>query len=866
MLLILAACDGVILFNRPPSLGFITPQVDQPLAARRPITVTARALDDIDPVVNLTTYWTVDGEAVGGDETIDTDGTITFSLPDGLPAGNPILRLRVVDASGESSTDKRVLNIVEDAAPSFTFVRPASGGYYPADTPFQVNFIVEDDGAADLRSLTLTWEGAANTDEAPTEIDGPTERTFTVGGQPSGDNYASVVVTDALGVSASFRTDFTLLVPDVDGDGHDDPRLGGNDCDDSDPTVTEGDDYYVDADGDGFGEDDTRVAACSAPDGSVSVPGDCDDADPTANPDRDEVCDDADNDCDGGVDNSAIDTVGWYPDLDGDGYGAGVATAACEAPANASAKAGDCDDVCAKCHPGGIEACDAGNLDEDCNGVADDDDAAASGATLAYPDDDGDGRGDGDRGESACDPPADWVAAADDCDDDDGLAWSGAAEVCEDDSDNDCTGGDSLCTPIGDVDLADADAIWNGSALDLIGSSLAFLDDTDGDGIDDLAIGGWGYDASRGQVVLVTASGMGGGSLAGFTSWSGTEEDEYAGYALASAGDMDGDGLGDLWVGAMRAQDRAGAAYLVLGGSVGGNLSGAAAELAGTAAGDLMGCALAGNGDVDGDGVKDALVGAYGAGTATLVRGPTSGTMVSAAVISGISGFGTALDLIDDMDGDGTSEVLVGSPDDDSVYVFYGSWAGAVSVGDADVVWTGGAGESTGSSVARAGDSDGDGFGDVIIGAFENGTAGSLAGTAYLLSGGSAASGPLSSATAILTGASAGDYAGHDVASAGDVDGDGATDLLVGAKGQGGGGAGAGAAYLVLSPVSGTISLSAADARFLGEGAGDNAGDGLAGAGDVNGDGFYDFAIGAPHENTSGGGAGAAYLILGGGG
>lgn len=866
MLLFLLACGDVILFNKAPSLGFISPQVEQSLAAHQPIVATARALDDIDPVVNLTTYWTLDGQPIRGEETIGTDGTITLVLPDGLPAGNPILRLRVVDASGESSTDKRVLNIVDDAPPSLTFVRPAPGGFYPAETPLQVDFIVDDDGAADLRELTLAWDGVANTESAPANLDGPVERSFTIAGVAAGENYAAVVVTDALGVSASFRSDFTFLTSDVDDDGHDDPRLGGNDCDDTDPTITDGDDYYTDTDGDGFGDPAGRVTACTQPAGTTTNADDCDDAEAGVNPDAVEVCDDIDNNCDDKIDNNAVDVARWYTDRDGDGFGAGPATNACDAPANTAANADDCNDACASCHPGGTEVCDSANVDEDCDSAADDADSSAVGTMLAYPDEDGDGRGDPEGGAYACDPPSSWVLSAGDCDDHDSLAWTGAAEACEDDSDNDCLDGDSLCTPSGDVDLSIADAVWRGSTLDFLGGSLAFVDDVDGDGLDDLAVGAWGNLAAHGMVTLVTASGMSGGSLSGFTAWTGVDADDDAGWTVASAGDVDGDGFGDLLIGAVGVSSSSGAAYLVAGSGAGGSLSGAAAALAGDANGDATGAALAGGSDVDGDGLVDVLIGASGAGKASLVHGPTAGVMAETAVVLGNVGFGTSLDLVDDMDGDGLSEMVVASPQDDMVFVFFGDRSGALAAADADVVWTGGVGELTGSVVARVGDGDGDGFGDLLIGAPGNSAAGSAAGLIYVVSGGGAASGDLSSSMAMLTGESASDRAGYHASTAGDVNGDGSTDLLLGAASEDSGGSGSGAAYLVLTPVSGTISLGSADAKFIGEGAGDGASGALAGGGDVNGDGFDDLAIGAPSENSGGGAAGAAYLILGGGG
>ena len=109
-------------------------------------------------------------------------------------------------------------------------------------------------------------------------------------------------------------------------------------------------------------------------------------------------------------------------------------------------------------------------------------------------------------------------------------------------------------------------------------------------------------------------------------------------------------------------------------------------------------------------------------------------------------------------------------------------------------------------------------------------------------------------ADAKLTGEATYDYAGYSVSGAGDVNGDGWDDLLVGADGEDFGGTVAGAAYLVLGPVSGTVDLGASDAKLSGEAGGDYAGVSVSGAGDVDGDGSDDLLVGA---------LGAAYLVLG---
>ena len=123
----------------------------------------------------------------------------------------------------------------------------------------------------------------------------------------------------------------------------------------------------------------------------------------------------------------------------------------------------------------------------------------------------------------------------------------------------------------------------------------------------------------------------------------------------------------------------------------------------------------------------------------------------------------------------------------------------------------------------------------------------------------------LSVADAKFIGEDANDQAGFSVASAGDVNGDGYDDLLVGALYDDDGGSQAGAAYLIFGPVTGDFDLSAADAKFIGEAASDYAGISVASAGDVNGDGYDDLLVGAYGDDDGGTNAGAAYILYGSG-
>ncbi len=193
--------------------------------------------------------------------------------------------------------------------------------------------------------------------------------------------------------------------------------------------------WHRDSDRDGFGDAGSTRDACDAPSGYVLDDTDCDDTSSAINPDEDEVCDDLDNDCDGRVDESAVDAGTWYADEDGDGFGdASSVSRDCDRPADHVGDDTDCNDGDEDINPDAAEVCNG--LDDNCDGEVDEDTAVD--AETWYYDDDGDGYGDAALDVTACDAPADYVSSDQDCDDGDEDVNPAATDVC-DGVDNDCS-------------------------------------------------------------------------------------------------------------------------------------------------------------------------------------------------------------------------------------------------------------------------------------------------------------------------------------------------------------------------------------------------------------------------------------------
>ncbi len=667
--------------------------------------------------------------------------------------------------------------------------------------------------------------------------------------------------------------------------------------DDDDSSVVDALDWFPDADSDGFGDNSSFVVACDQPADTTADDTDCDDGRSDIFPGATEICDGDDNDCDGFTDEDGLTT--WYDDADADGYGdPDVSTDACTQPAGHVANADDCDpadgtlpalwyadtdadgfgdgsaatldciappshvsigtdcdDTNAAIAPDQPERCDGAETDEDCDGAADNADPEGAALSLLFwTDADGDGFGDVSSPIEACDPPAGASASADDCNDADFDIKPGAG--CPT-----LSGGFLGLDTVGTLLAGEVGG-------DRAGQSVAYAGDQDGDGNDDVIVGAFQADALAGAAYVLTAP-LSASSVGDGHKLSGVTAGDRSAIPVAGGGDFDGDGQPDVLVGAFRVGGSMGAGYLVQG-PIGAGSSLASADVTWTGdAGDFAGRALGFAGDVDGDGADDVVFGAYGSGRTyliTLLAGGDGDLTAAHAVWSAEAAgdeAGRAVAGAGDFDGDGLSDAIIGARAADGGYAYLvsGEVTGSQDLADAEVRWFGEAtGDEAGFSVAGVGDTNRDGYADVLVGARLNAEVGANGGAAYLLLG-PGTSGSLANADAKLNAEAAGDLVGSSVAFGGDIDLDGRSDLLIGA--QNGGPNRHGMAYVVLSPVAGVVSLSAADVSLQGGTAVDNAGSAMAGGGDIDGDGRPDLIIGAPREDSGGADAGAAHIVLG---
>lgn len=547
------------------------------------------------------------------------------------------------------------------------------------------------------------------------------------------------------------------------------------------PTDTGLPTFYRDNDGDGYGNAEIAIEACELPYGYVDRAGDCNDGASTVNPSATEQCNGLDDDCDDGIDEDF--------DVDADGH----TSTACSA-------GDDCDDENAEIFPGADEHCGDG-VDADCDGedtiCGYESDLGAADAKLyatGRSDDAGRHMDSGDIDGDGIDDVlvgAMWAYGYT------GSAWvaygplSGTSKFS--DTAYELRGGSGAyesgrTTALYDVDDDGYDDVFMGSPdsgsydavifISPIVEDMTFSDadlktycssavecghggdlaDVNGDGIGDAIVGageevtGGYYSGSVylifGPIETKTMELHSGADV----ELVGDQEGSETGRVILAGNDLDADGIDDLLITASYDTDGgpyAGAVHVVLGPITdGAELADSDGKLLGNGAYDYAGEAL-GMGDVDGDGKADAIVGAYasarGAGRSYVVFGPATGTVsLSSADVSfrgdAAEGLGTAISSGEDLNGDGSDELLLGAGTDSAggsnsgaAYLYFGPLSGSLGPTDADFSFAGEARSDAAGSGVGLGDLDGNGRADILIGATGESTGSTSAGAFYVL-------------------------------------------------------------------------------------------------------------------------------------
>ncbi len=744
---------------------------------------------------------------------------------------------------------------------------------------------IDDDDSGLDTSTASTWYADSDSDGY-----GDSSLTSLACDQPSGTAADS---TDCDDGDSTINPAATEICDDIDND-------CDGDIDDEDASLdtSTASTWYTDADADGYGDGTSSSLACDAPSGAVSDSTDCDDGDGAVNPAASEICDEIDNDCDGDIDDDdgSLDTSTasrWYTDADIDGYGdSSSSTTACDQPSGTVADDTDCDDSDAGINPSIPEVYENG-VDEDCDGYA----------SIFWDDFDDETDGDSASGDDG------WISGYG------GLTWaSGIAAYYTSDhayssslsmstaggsgeagryhsafgddfamsfqlydegnsnpgptppagSGDLIVGFGSTSTPSGAYGVSNVWVGWNAYWSSGGGWSTYNCDDdyfcaADSNGhICNLAPRGVGwhhfelefrYSASGEGHFVACVDDVCSDELEDCATFSGRFDESLDFFSIND----------DVFVGYfddVHAWDLDDAPHLVLAEA---NVD---AMLVGPNANERVGMSLDSLGDLDGDGYGDVIVGgSYDGGsdgTAYVMYGPMSGYVDLSGADAILEGTGRSSQFISnagDTDGDGVNDVLISCYSGGGIsYLMSGPFSGTTDITSSYSAMLEGPSPYWTTSSSGPGDLDGDGYDDMLFSGWN----------AYLVMG------PASGTYALSSDADATFYSDTSeylsaTSSVGDIDGDGFNDILVGGVTAS---ATESAAYLVLDPGSYTGSVvisSVATASYIADGNDSVPGGSLSGGGDVDGDGYPDWLIGAVGDSDAGTDAGAAYLVLGSG-
>ena len=390
----------------------------------------------------------------------------------------------------------------------------------------------------------------------------------------------------------------------------------------------------------------------------------------------------------------------------------------------------------------------------------------------------------------------------------------------------------------------------------------------------------------------------------GFTFYSNALSQTSA-PAVAAAGDVNGDGLADIIIGIQNINTKAGQSYVVFGKSDGSSVDAndlikgiGGFAINGASRRGFSGASVASAGDVNGDGFDDLIIGARGInrgkGESYIVYGKADTASVDlAAITQDQSGFaisgtqnrgalGTSVKTAGDFNGDGLSDFIIGAPaaqNSGQSYLIFGSHTKPTitlnDLGEQGLIISGiNNNDKSGQSVANAGDVNGDGYDDLIVGAPESNINGISSGQAYVIFGSADTSDialtqiSTNQAGFVINGAAAGDFTGYSVSTAGDVNGDGLSDLIIGAPFTDISGSNSGTSYVLygkenMTDVDLSLLTSSQGFALYGEATNDASGFSVSAAGDVNGDGMGDLIVGAYNAHGGAENSGRSYVVFG---